>query len=213
MGRTGTTRRGALLAAGAAATVAAGGLLTGCSGADDDGGSDAPTSAAAVRAAKALRVKSAGTSRELLRQYDAVLARHPDQTARLTPLRGAVARHVTALSPPARPPEKGESAKPSGSASASASASSSAAPSSAPWVGTSVRDTGDAGRAGGAGPLPSVSADPGTALRALAATERRAAAAHAEALVHAPPELARLLASLAAAGAAHAYLLTEGIPS
>lgn len=210
MGRTGTTRRGALLAAGAAATVAAGGLLTGCSGADDDGGSDAPTSAAAVRAAKALRVKSAGTSRELLRQYDAVLARHPDQTARLTPLRGAVARHVTALSPPARPPEKGESAKPSGSASASASASSSAAPSSAPSVGTSVRDAGDAG---GAGPLPSVSADPGAALRALAATERRAAAAHAEALVHAPPELARLLASLAAAGAAHAYLLTEGIPS
>lgn len=203
MGRTGTTRRGALLAAGAAA----GGLLTACSDSDDDG-SRGPTSAAAARAAKALRVKSAGTSRELLRQYDAVLERHPDQAARLTPLRGAVARHVTALSPPPQPsqsPKKGESAKPS----PTLSRFSSAAPSSAPSLGTAAGDTGDVA----SGPAPSVPADPGAAVRALAAAERRAADAHADALVHAPPELARLLASLAAAGAAHAYLLTEGSPS
>lgn len=43
----------------------------------------------------------------------------------------------------------------------------------------------------------------------LAAAERRTADARAAALVSAPPELARLLASVAAAGAAHAYLLTE----
>lgn len=191
MGRTGTTRRGALLAAGAAA----GGLLTACSGGDDDAGSDDPGSAAAVRAEKALRARSTRTSRELLRQYDAVLERHPDQATRLTPLRGSVARHVTALSPP--PPKKDESAKPKPSPSPSASTS----------RGTPVGDDGDAG------PTPSVPADPDAAVRGLAAAERRAADAHAEALVHAPPELARLLASLAAAGAAHAYLLTEGSPS
>lgn len=174
-----------------AAGAAAGGLLTACSG-DDDGAPDGPGSAAAVRAEKALRVKSARTSSELLRLYDAVLERHPDQATRLTPLRGSVARHVTALSPP--PPEKGGSAKPKTSPTASASAS----------PGKPVGDAGDAG------PAPSVSANSGTAIRELAAAERRAAEAHTESLVHAAPELARLLASLAAAGAAHAYLLTKG---
>ncbi|MFC8080736.1 hypothetical protein ACFUN8_34990 [Streptomyces sp. NPDC057307] len=196
MGRTGTTRRGALLAAGAAT----GGLLTACSGRDEGGESEGSASAAAVRAAKALRAKSTRTSRELLRRYDAVLDRHPEQATRLTPLRGAVARHVTALSPP--PPKEGESAKPSPSVSVSVSVSASTSPSAS--LGTAVGDTG---------PTPSVSADAGTAVRELAAAERRAADAHAEALVHAPPELARLLASLAAAGAAHAFLLTEGSPS
>ncbi|MFE5096867.1 hypothetical protein ACFRCI_42805 [Streptomyces sp. NPDC056638] len=47
------------------------------------------------------------------------------------------------------------------------------------------------------------------ALKELAAAERRAADAHTATLLNAPPELARLLASIAAAGAAHAYLLTE----
>ncbi|MEE1743918.1 MULTISPECIES: hypothetical protein [unclassified Streptomyces] len=51
--------------------------------------------------------------------------------------------------------------------------------------------------------------DAGAAVRELAAAERRAADAHLAALVEAPPELARLLASIAAADAAHAYLLTE----
>lgn len=192
MRRTGTTRRGALLAAGATA----GGLLTACSGGDDDG-ADAPGSAAAVRAEKALRVRSTRTSRELLRQYDAVLELHPDQATRLTPLRDSVALHVTALSPP--PPKKDGAGKPKPSPSESASAS--ASPDGAP--------VGDVG----AGPTPFVPADPGKAVRELAAAERRGADAHAEALVHAPPELARLLASLAAAGAAHAYLLTKGSSS
>ncbi|MFE3590260.1 hypothetical protein ACFXOY_22415 [Streptomyces niveus] len=191
MRRTGTTRRGALLAAGATA----GGLLAACSGGDDDGADD-PGSAAAVRAEKALRVRSTRTSRELLRQYDAVLELHPDQATRLTPLRDSVALHVTALSPP--PPKKDESGKPKPSPSASASASPDGAP---------------VGDVGGAGPTPFVPADPGKAVRELAAAERRSADAHAEALVHAPPELARLLASLAAAGAAHSYLLTKGSSS
>ncbi|WP_446459502.1 hypothetical protein [Streptomyces niveus] len=175
----------------------AGGLLTACSGGDDDG-ADEPGSAAAVRAENALRVRSTRTSRELLRQYDAVLELHPDQATRLTPLRDSVALHVTALSPP--PPKKDESGKPKPSPSESASAS--ASPDGAP-----------VGDVGGAGPTPFVPADPGKAVRELAAAERRSADAHAEALVHAPPELARLLASLAAAGAAHAYLLTKGSSS
>ncbi|WP_405823368.1 hypothetical protein [Streptomyces sp. NBC_00838] len=173
----------------------------------DDGGSRGRASAAAVRAAKTLRVKSAGASRELLRQYDAVLERHPDQATRLTPLRGAVARHVTALSPP-RPPEKENgSAKPSPSRPASSAPST--APSSAPSLGTAAGDAGG----GASGPAASVPADPGAAIKALAAAERRTSDAHADALVHAPPELARLLASLAASAAAHAYLLTEGFSS
>ncbi|KAB2588583.1 hypothetical protein [Streptomyces arboris] len=54
-----------------------------------------------------------------------------------------------------------------------------------------------------------VSADAKAAVKKLAAAERRRADAHAEALLTAEPELARLLASVAAAAAVHAYLLTE----
>ncbi|OON76446.1 hypothetical protein [Streptomyces tsukubensis] len=47
------------------------------------------------------------------------------------------------------------------------------------------------------------------ALRSLASAERTLADRRGKTLLHAPDELARLLASVAAAGAAHAYLLTE----
>ncbi|MFE4453429.1 hypothetical protein [Streptomyces sp. NPDC056796] len=56
---------------------------------------------------------------------------------------------------------------------------------------------------------PAAPADAAAALRELAGEERRVADARTAALVSAAPELARLLASVAAAGAAHAYLLTE----
>lgn len=64
-----------------------------------------------------------------------------------------------------------------------------------------------------ASPSVSASAVPATAddaLSDLAAAERSLADRRAEALLDLPGELARLLASVAAAGAAHAYLLTEG---
>ncbi|MGI5403274.1 hypothetical protein ACQEVG_28265 [Streptomyces sp. CA-135486] len=48
------------------------------------------------------------------------------------------------------------------------------------------------------------------AVKTLVAAERRTSDAYLAALVDAEPELARLLASIAAAGAAHAYLLTKG---
>ncbi|MFJ8747774.1 hypothetical protein ACIREO_00250 [Streptomyces sp. NPDC102441] len=56
---------------------------------------------------------------------------------------------------------------------------------------------------------PAAATDARAALRELAAEERRVADGRATALLAAEPELARLLASIAAAGAAHAYLLTE----
>ncbi|WP_127201783.1 hypothetical protein [Streptomyces sp. Z26] len=59
--------------------------------------------------------------------------------------------------------------------------------------------------AAGRGGVPD---DRGEALAAVAAAERRTADARTRALAAAPPELARLLASVAASGAVHAYLLT-----
>ncbi|MFC8595825.1 hypothetical protein [Streptomyces atroolivaceus] len=56
---------------------------------------------------------------------------------------------------------------------------------------------------------PAGAADARGALKELAAEERRVADRRAAAVLTAEPELARLLASIAAAGAAHAYLLTE----
>ncbi|MFJ5264618.1 hypothetical protein ACIQAC_29590 [Streptomyces sp. NPDC088387] len=68
------------------------------------------------------------------------------------------------------------------------------------------------------GASPGASADPTgeapgdekSALAALAGAERTLADRRAKQLLDVPGELARLLASVAAAGAAHAYLLTEG---
>lgn len=55
-------------------------------------------------------------------------------------------------------------------------------------------------------PVPATEKD---ALAGLAVAERALADRRAKALLDVPGELARLLASVAAAGAAHAYLLTE----
>ncbi|MFF7241684.1 hypothetical protein [Streptomyces collinus] len=56
---------------------------------------------------------------------------------------------------------------------------------------------------------PVVPAAPRDALASLATAERDLADRRARALLDVPGELARLMASVAAAGAAHAYLLTE----
>ncbi|WP_137993014.1 hypothetical protein [Streptomyces vilmorinianum] len=187
MGRTGTVGRRALLAAGAV-------TLAGCT---SEGGGERPRKpTAAERAAlaeAALRRRSATTSRTLLERYDAVLAAHPSLTARLTPLRAAVAAHATAL---------GEGA--------TGTAPSASAPATPAGPGASRTPGGTAGPAATATPAPAVAADPAAALTDLAAASRRTADTHAATLLDAPPEYARLLASVAAAGAAHAYLLTEG---
>ncbi|MFD5070604.1 hypothetical protein ACIOEZ_33710 [Streptomyces sp. NPDC087866] len=65
------------------------------------------------------------------------------------------------------------------------------------------------GRAPALAPARSLATGPAAAVKELAAAERTAADAYTALLLEAPGELARLLASVAAASAAHAYLLTE----
>ncbi|MFM9454300.1 hypothetical protein [Streptomyces europaeiscabiei] len=160
------------------------GLLAGCSSGGE--GSDAAGSGPSV--VERARARVARDSEALVERYDAVIAAHPDQTALLTPLRAEVVRHARAFGS-AKKAGAGEtgageaSASPSGSASASASPS----PSSSP-----------------------VPEDPEAALAELAAAERSLADRRAKALLEVPGEVARLMASVAAAGAGHAYVLTEG---
>lgn len=184
MERTGTTRRRALIGAGAAVTAA----LSGCSSDEPGARRDAPPS---VSAETLLRRRSAALSSALLGRYDAVLAAHPGLASRLAPLRAQVALHVEALSP------TGDRPRPASSpSSAGAAASPSPSSSASPWSSSS--------------PSAAVPADAGAAVRELASAERSTAAAHTAALTGAPPEYARLLASVAAAGGVHVYLLTKG---
>ncbi|MEU9866145.1 hypothetical protein AB0D99_35290 [Streptomyces sp. NPDC047971] len=213
MGRTGTVGRRALLTAGAA-------TLVGCT--SDGGGGERPRKrTAAERAAlaeAALRRGSVTTSLTLLERYDAVLAAHPSLTERLAPLRRAVAAHAAALAEGVTPlPTGGETGDPEG-AEAKAAGTDGPKGEAARTAGTRPADTPGATAAGTApapgattspGPAP-VPADPAAALKDLAAAVRGTADAHTATLLDAPPEYARLLASVAAAGAAHAYLLTEG---
>ncbi|MET9533479.1 twin-arginine translocation signal domain-containing protein [Streptomyces sp. NPDC006649] len=136
--------------------------------------------AAAPRAGTVLRQRSARTSAGLLALYDAVLARHRDTATEK--LAGPL-RDAVALHVKALAPPAGS------------------APSATP---------GPSRKASPAPAPPGVPADREAALKALAAAERRATDAHTAALADAPPELARLLASVAAASAVHAYLLTQG---
>jgi hypothetical protein len=127
---------------------------------------------------KRLRREAARQSLELLAHYDATTAAHSGLSDRLRPLRAATLRHAEVLS--------GEDEKNGGK-----------------------RD-GDDGRTGkkdGGHGRPPVPDTEKAALTTLGDAERRTARVRSAALVKAPPETARLLASLAAAGAAHAYLL------
>ncbi|MFF3516189.1 hypothetical protein [Streptomyces sp. NPDC002573] len=133
-------------------------------------------------AADRVRARAARDSEELGQRYAAVIAAHPALAARLGPLCAETVRHAQAFG--AHP---GSSASPSASGSASPSASGSASQSAS-----------------------AVPADPKAALAGLAAAERTLADRRAAALLDMPGELARLMASVAAAGAAHVYLLTEG---
>ncbi|MFI6006292.1 hypothetical protein ACIA98_38960 [Streptomyces sp. NPDC051366] len=164
-----------------AAGVAGAALLTGCS--DGDGSSD---TAVGVPLERRMRETAVRDSERLLERYDATAAAHPALAARLAPLRAAVAAHTGALAS-----SDSATGKPSGSASPSSAAASSAA-AGAPAV------NGE--------PVPP---KPEEALTALADAERSLAEARTIALAGAPGELARLLASVAACGAVHAYLLTS----
>jgi hypothetical protein len=159
------------------------GLLVGCSSGGE--GSDAAGGSPSV--AEKARAGAARDSEALVERYDAVLAAHPDLAGLLTPLRAEAVRHAEAFGGGKRATKP--SSSPSLSQSQSPSPSASASPS------------------GGPDPVP---AEPKAALAELAAAERKLADRRGKALLEVPGELARLLASVAAAGAGHAYMLTEG---
>ncbi|MEV0925643.1 hypothetical protein AB0I99_11020 [Streptomyces spongiicola] len=203
MDRTGTTARRALLAAGAAAAAA----LTGCS--PNESGPRRAT-LRSESAETVLRERGAELSGALLLRYDAVLTAHPALAARLSPLRSEVVRHVEALAPTgSRLPPRTRPA-PSASRPPSPAHVPPASPTQASPAPAASGPERPAASSPAAPAVPPVPADAGAAVRELAAAERRTADGHAAALSAAPPEYARLLASVAAAGAVHAYLLTEG---
>ncbi|MFI1001770.1 hypothetical protein ACIP10_24790 [Streptomyces galbus] len=180
-------RRRSLLASAAGAA-----LLTACSPGSDDA-SRAERDGGAPSAAERSRARAARDSTALLERYDAVLAVHPAFAVRLAPLRAEVLRHVEAFG------GAGTTASPSAPSPAGTSPSPSPSPSVPPSAAASGQPF--------AAPVP---ADPRAALAALAAAERTLADARTTQLLGVPGEQARLLASVAAAGAAHVYLLTEG---
>ncbi|MFE7895390.1 hypothetical protein [Streptomyces sp. NPDC057412] len=162
------------------ASAAGAALLAGCSSAPGD--PDGGTGGSPSLAERA-RARAARDSDGLVGRYDAVLAAHPALAPLLTPLRAEAVRHREAFGGGASGSSASSSPTPPGSASPSPSVSASA---------------------------PAVPADERDALAELAAAERTLADQRARTLLEMPGELARLLASVAAAGAAHAFLLTEG---
>lgn len=189
-------RRRSLLA-GTAGVLVAGGAAAGCTG---EGESPAERRHR-IETTRRLRREAARDSEALLSRYTGTALAHPALGGRLAPLREAVARHVEAFGG-----ERTGTGDTSG-----------------PDAGTGRdRDPGPPpdgsgpsapGQPPGGGPAArghmAVPRDEKRALAALAEAERRTADVRMRALADAPPELARLLASVAAAGSTHAFLLTE----
>ncbi|WP_432031739.1 hypothetical protein [Streptomyces antibioticus] len=196
----GLPRRRTLLVSAAGAA-----LLAGCSSGPrdsaDSGGSGKEDESAggSPSVTERARARAARESQALVGRYDAVLAAHPALTERLAPLRAEVVRHVEAFGGPPKASPTPSPTAPSPSAPSPSAPSPSAPSPSAPS--SSV----PSGSASASAPVSAKDA-----VAALAAAERTLADSRAAALLEVPGELARLLASVAAAGAAHAYLLTEG---
>ncbi|MFC9000825.1 hypothetical protein ACFT7U_34655 [Streptomyces rochei] len=148
------------------------------------GGSDSGDPDGGPSATERARARAARDSEVLAGRYTAVIAAHPGLAERLRPLREDVLRHAEAF---------GAVRAPSPEASPSVSARA-------------------AGPQDGSGTVPpsGVPAQEKDALALLADAERELAGRRTGVLAEVPGELARLLASVAAAGAAHVYLLTEG---
>ncbi|WP_316741061.1 hypothetical protein [Streptomyces sp. MK7] len=195
-------RRRSLLASAAGGALLVGcsaGGLVGCSaGGDDSGGAGSgPSLADRVRAG------AARDSQGLVRRYDAVLAAHPALAERLRPLRAEVVRHVAAFggAGPESPTASSTASSPAGTAPP--------APSGTEGTEAAAAAEGSEGPSATPAAPSAVPARPKDALAGLAAAERSLADRRTAALLEVPGELARLLASVAAAGAAHAYLLTN----
>ena len=174
--------------------VAAVGALSGCSGGGSGKSADAPAKPAPGTDERA---RAARDSAALLGQYDAALAAHPQLAKRLAPLRAQVALHVTAFGGrPVAAATHPPGAASAGPGTASTTPSGSSGPSKAPTSSPAA--------------TPPAPPTPAAALAALAAAERTLADRRAAALLTVPGELARLMASVAAAGAAHVVLLSPG---
>ncbi|GAA2606852.1 MULTISPECIES: hypothetical protein [Streptomyces] len=173
-------RRRSLLASAAGAA-----LLVGCTGGSGSGDSGADPSAD-----DRARARAARDSEQLAERYAAVMAAHPGLAERLRPLREEVVRHADAFG-------AARAASPSVSASVSARAA---------GPGNGTGESGDSGDSGDSGAVPG---DRKGALALLAGAERDVADRRAKELLGVSGESARLLASVAAAGAAHVFLLTE----
>ncbi|MFE9332736.1 hypothetical protein [Streptomyces sp. NPDC006925] len=191
-------RRRALLTGALGASGAAFGLplLSACSGGETAGDTDGASTGAARR----LRSGAARDSEHLLARYDGTAKVHPALAAPLRPLREEIVRHVRVL-------RGGES----GTRSPSPGPRGSRSPSGAPGTDRSAQPGGrsDASERPPAPDTASVPKSPAAALTALARAERKLADTRTKALDGAPPELARLLASVAACGSAHGYLLDQ----
>ncbi|MFJ2827033.1 hypothetical protein ACIPC1_05400 [Streptomyces sp. NPDC087263] len=175
-------RRRTLLAS-AAATFALAGCSAPKSSIDSTGGSPS--------AADRARARAAGDSQALAERYATVITAHPPLAERLRPLRAEVVRHAAAF----------DTGQP---------ASASATPTASPTASVSASPTASVSASASPSASPAVPTDEKGALADLAAAERTLADQRTKTLLDVPGELARLLASVAAAGAAHAYLLTEG---
>ncbi|MEU3349539.1 hypothetical protein ABZ723_32000 [Streptomyces sp. NPDC006700] len=194
-------RRRSLLASAAGAA-----LLVGCStGSGSGGAGESPSPDERVRA------RVARDSEELARRYDAVMAAYPALAERLRPLRAQVAAHVEAFGGPAKASPGATAPTAPASDSTAPSAGSTTPPSgSATPEGSGSPDGSQAPAGAEASGSPAARETAKSALAVLAAAERSLSDRRTALLIQVPGELARLLASVAAAGAAHAYLLTEG---
>ncbi|MGW6907640.1 hypothetical protein [Streptomyces sp. NPDC054940] len=179
-------RRRTLLASAAAGAA----LLVGCSSGAENPRDSAGTTSGSPSLTERARARAARDSEGLVARYDAVLAAHPVLAELVGPLRAQAVRHAEAFGggSPGSPGTSGPSA--SSSTVSKAPQAGKASPSSSPSATVPATEQG--------------------ALAELAAAERELADRRAKELLHVPGELARLLASVAAAGAVHAYLLTEG---
>ena len=148
-------------------------------GCSQDG--ESADAAQAARTENRLRQAAAKQSRELVQRYEATLAAHAGLADRLRPLRATTVRHAKALGGKGAARRRDENG--------------------------SGKQEKDDSNGKGSKDGAAVPGDEKAALAALGEAERRAAEKREAALTGAPPELARLLASLAAAGAVHAYLL------
>ncbi|QFZ73928.1 hypothetical protein GFH48_12330 [Streptomyces fagopyri] len=195
-------RRRSLLTSAAGAAV-----LVGCSAPESS--SPAGTAGRSPSAADAARARAARESETLAARYADVIAAHPPLAKLLDPLRTEVVRHAQAFgatgSRPGDSPSASPSASPAASSAGSPSASSASSASASPSASLSAASSAPAS----ATVSPAVPVRAKDALAGLATVELALVDRRTTALLDVPGELARLLASVAAAGAAHAFLLTE----